>query len=303
MTENIDIADILAELILDQIEESDEANHKKNDKSRQLLRLLKILFSLDDVNDSDLKHFKVPKPSSTKPSEPKTTTKYVPVSLPYQPGPPYLQSNYLPPNSLITRPPRFQPQLPQSLFQTDFSNSIEKPSRFTETSLPPIEKINNENQSKNKNFINNMIKELMSNVDDNSNKYSKQQYYPDQPYKYNTTNKPKKFKRRRRPPVFDAKPTKPNPKPKPEEIDVVIRKPAKIDNSPFSRYPVKIPTNQISQNPNFQLPIDSLANIGNRRPEPERLSGRNSFVDDDIKFLSFDEQLRKMLKELGKVLK
>ena len=82
MTENIDIADILAELILDQIEESDEANHKKNDKSRQLLRLLKILFSLDDVNDSDLKHFKVPKPSSTKPSEPKTTTKYVPVSLP-----------------------------------------------------------------------------------------------------------------------------------------------------------------------------------------------------------------------------
>ena len=280
-TENSGIADILAELIVDQIDGTDEAD-QKNDKGRQLLKLLKILISLDDVKDSDLK---VPKPSTTKPFRPKTTTEYVPISLPNQPGPPYLQSNYLPPNSLITRPPRKQPQLPQSLFQTDFGQgSIEKPKRFTETSV---------NRNQNKGFINEMIKDLMSNVDTTSNEGDTNQYYPDKPYKYKTTRKPNKFIRRRRP-LFNAKVSQPKPK----EVDVVIRKPSKIEKSPFSRYPVKVPTNQISQNPNFQLPIDSLSSLRDIR-RPEKLSGRNSLVDDGVKFLSFDEQLQEMLRELG----
>ena len=73
-------------------------------------------------------------------------------------------------------------------------------------------------------------------------------------------------------------------------------KPAKKkESTAFSRYPIKIP--EIKQNQHFSLPIDSLANF-NSRKKAEDLNGRNSPIDEDD-FVSFSDQLRLMLEEIG----
>ena len=83
--------------------------------------------------------------------------------------------------------------------------------------------------------------------------------------------------------------------------------PVRNKNSPFSRYKVKVPRPE--PNKHFSLPIDTLSlsarsqNVGNsygqsRNSELEQDVNDDQLVDD--RFLSFEDQLSIMLKDLGK---
>merc|ERR1712064_155615 len=84
------------------------------------------------------------------------------------------------------------------------------------------------------------------------------------------------------------------PRPEKQSLNVVTTDEKKPDEySPFSRYPIKIP--KVKKNKHFSLPIDSFAttNIA----DPVKLSPTNS-VSSEEEFVSFDEQLMKMLQHL-----
>ena len=276
-----EIADILADLIVDQI--NGVGDNKPGTKRRGSSKvLLKLLQALTDEEESD-------SVSNKETTSVKTTES--PLNIQNLPGPPYLPTNYLPPNSLVTRPPSLRP--PQSVFQTKFESGNSYPPRFTETSLKRF------NVEKEGPFLNNMIKSLMSDFD-KKNENNKFNINKDSPYQ-------KKYNRRK---AF-------NPRPGGQSVDIVVREqktqerpsppvtssvnnnrrpPSSLsDNGPFSRYPVRIPQN--TRNPHFSLPIDSLAGIVNTRPA-QRISGRTGAGGDNI---SFEEQLRKMMKELGMI--
>ena len=277
-----EIADILADLIVDQINGvgDNKPGAKRRGSSKVLLKLLQALTDEEEESDSV---------SNKETTSVKTTES--PLNIQNLPGPPYLPTNYLPPNSLVTRPPSLRP--PQSVFQTKFESGNSYPPRFTETSLKRF------NVEKEGPFLNNMIKSLMSDFD-KKNENNKFNINKDSPYQ-------KKYNRRK---AF-------NPRPGGQSVDIVVREqktqerpsppvtssvnnnrrpPSSLsDNGPFSRYPVRIPQN--TRNPHFSLPIDSLAGIVNTRPA-QRISGRTGAGGDNI---SFEEQLRKMMKELGMI--
>ena len=237
---------------------------------------------------------------------------------PLPPGPPYLPPNSLPPNSL-TRPPYLfpsvrpsttpplppqpPPTLPprpvdQNIYQTNFKKTFQ--SNFQETGpIKPIIKGLKNSKKKQKNVvsIDSMIKNLVSNEVNSG--------FPDKKISLPTSKRPspyypfpKQFETRF--PVRDIPERKPakkkaissfsrypiNAKKKPSENDV---------NSAFSRYPIKIP--KIKQNQHFSLPIDSLANFNRRKTE--NLNSRNSQIVDEDEFISFSDQLRTMLEDLG----
>ena len=275
-----EIADLLADLILDHID-GDNRRDKMSDKV--LLQLLQTL--TDDISDGEL-------------GERKTTQS----PLNTLPGPPYLPNNFLPPNSLVTRPPSLQP--PQSLFQTEFATASYPP-RFSETSL---KKFNVEEGS----FLNTMIKDLMSELDKKSNKkYSsnrrklkrRRPFSPrpgssgggsqtvDIVVREEKNNRPppaltSSVNNNRRPPTPVTSSVKNNRRPPPPASE--------SDNGPFSRYPVRIPQTQVTRSPHFSLPSDSLSGLTN---SALGISGRTG-ADNN---LSFEEQLIKMMKELGKI--
>ena len=270
-----EIADILAELIVDQINGSGESKGSKRTGSNKVL--LKLLQALTD-SDED-----IDKVSKQKTTTVKTTER--PLNIQNLPGPPYLPTNYLPPNTLVTRPPSIRPPPPQSVFQTKFESGNSYPPRFTETSL---KKFN----------VEDMIKNLMSDLDKNKNN------------KYNSirNDSPDRKKYKRRKPFFNPRPDSPRGG---QSVDIVVRdqKTQRIpsvnnnrrppssspsaDNGPFSRYPVRIPQN--TRNQHFSLPIDSLTDFVNTPPAQQRITGRTGDLDN----ISFEEQLTKMMKELG----
>ena len=303
-----EIADLLADLILDHID-GDNRRDKMSDKV--LLQLLQTL--TDDISDGEL-------------GERKTTQS----PLNTLPGPPYLPNNFLPPNSLVTRPPSLQP--PQSLFQTEFATASYPP-RFSETSL---KKFNVEEGS----FLNTMIKDLMSELDKKSNnKYSsnrrklkrRRPFSPrpgssgggsqtvDIVVREEKNNRPPPaltssvnnnrrpptpvtsiVNNNRRPPTLVTSSVNNNRRPPPPVTSSVNnnRRPpppaSESDNGPFSRYPVRIPQTQVTRSPHFSLPSDSLSGLTN---SALGISGRTG-ADNN---LSFEEQLIKMMKELGKI--
>ena len=277
-----EIADILADLIVDQINRGGESSHdtKRRGSNKVLLKLLQAL--TDEETDPV---------SKTGMTAVKTTE--LPLNIQNLPGPPYLPTNYLPPNSLVTRPPSPSIKPPQSVFQTKFESGNFYPTRFTETSLKKF------NVEKEEPFLTNMIQSLMSELDkkNENNKYSISNFSPDR----------KKYKRRK---PFKPRPDSPGGG---QSVDIVVRdqktqrrpsvnnnrRPSSspsdksADNGPFSRYPVRIPQN--TRNPHFSLPIDSLTGFVNK-PPAQRISGRTGSRDN----ISFEEQLSKMMKELGK---
>ena len=282
-----EVADILAELIVDQINRGGEktsSGTQRRGSNRVLLKLLQAL--TDEERDS----VSMKEKTVVKITEP-------PFNIQNLPGPPYLPTNYLPPNSLVTRPPSLRP--PQSGFQTKFETESSNPPRFTETSL---KKFNVETE---KPFLTNMIKSLMSDFD-KKNENNKYTISTDSPYQEKKYNRRKAFnprpggaqsvdivvreqKTQRRPPVTPS-------------VNNNRRPPSSLssdggDNGPFSRYPVRLPP-QNTRNPHFSLPIDSLAGLVNTRPA-QRISGRTG-LGTDGENISFEEQLSKMMKELGK---
>ena len=263
-----DIATLLADLILDTLEAAPEDS-----------RLLGVLAALAG---------REPQPEVT------TTRRPAAPSLPQVPGPPYLQSSYLPPHSLVTRPPRPRPQQP--LFQTQFSAA--PPTKFTQTYPDPFPRPGKKFNSglttnpitNNKNLnLNKMIEELISDVDV-------------QKANDNVGSDRYKYQKKRR------KPFQPRPQ-KQQSVDVVVRKekpqrrpvPSPVrdprpvrgssDRSPFSRYPVRVPQTSAGPSDHFSLPIDSLANINIR---PQQRTG-------PVGAGSFEDTLTKMLQDLGNI--
>ena len=290
VNENLDIAHIIADLLVEHIEKASENDGKSENK-----RLMELLAALTSLEDED----------GTQP--------------PLPPGPPYLPPNSLPPNSL-TRPPYLfpsvrpsaTPPLPppplqllpprpvdQNIYQTNFNKKTFQ-SNFLETRpIKPIIKGLKNSKKKQKNVvsIDSMIKNLLGNEVNSGfpdKKISRPK--PKRPPQYYPF--PKQFETKF--PVQDIPERKPakkkafssfsrypiNAKKKPSENDV---------NSAFSRYPIKIP--QIKQNQHFSLPIDSLADFNRRKTE--KLNSRNSQIVDEDKFISFSDQLRTMLEDLG----
>lgn len=272
-----EIADILADLIVDQINRGggSSSEAKRGGSNRVLLKLLQVL------TDEEIDTVSKKETTAVKTTE-------LPFNIQNVPGPPYLPTNYLPPNSLVTRPPSIGPS--QSVFQTKFESGNFYPTSFTENSPKKF------NVEKEEPFLTNMIQSLMSELDNKNENNSN--FSPDR----------KKYKRR--------KPFKPRPdfSGGGQSVDIVVRdqntqrrpsvnnnrRPSSspsdniADNGPFSRYPVRIPPN--TRNPHFSLPIDSLTGFVNK--PVQRISGRTGGGDN----ISFEEQLSKMMKELGKVI-
>ena len=196
----------------------------------------------------------------------------------------------------------------QNQFQTNF-NKNNFPSVFQETApiKPFIKGLNNSKKKQKKKVspLDSMIQNLLSN-EVNPGYQSPPPKRPPAFYPY-----PQQFQNRvpvqtlpeRKPAkkkVFSRYPIKPTKK-KESSSSAFSRyptKPAKrkeSEASAFSRYPVKIP--EIKQNQHFSLPIDSLADL--RRQNSEDLNGRNSEITDEEDFVSFSDQLRLMLEDLG----
>ena len=280
-TESLDIADIIADLIVEQIENTSENDGKSKNK-----RFLDLLAALTNL-------------------EAEKSTLPPPLPPPLPPGPPYLPPNSLPPNS-VSRPPYLFPtvsapptppprRVNQNTFQTNFNkNSFQSTFQETRPIKPFIKGLKNSKKKQNIKVasIDSMIKNLLSNEispEYPDKKVSRPRPKRPQPfYPY-----PKQFETRK--PVKNV-PTKPTKKKESTSISRFPVKPAKKKgSSSFSRYPIKIP--EIKQSQHFSLPIDSLADFNRRKPE--NLDGRNSANLEDEEFISFSDQLRLMLEELG----
>ena len=139
-----DLAEILANLILDHFENNNDSQNNK-----KLMKLLNLLDLDDDVRSTTAKPFT----TST------TSTPFA--SLPQLPGPPYFHSNYFPPNSLVAPP--------QSLFQTHFNEDPQQPAyqqhkKFSQTFTKPHHQPS---------LLQDMVKNLMTNVETDSLRTSK----------------------------------------------------------------------------------------------------------------------------------
>lgn len=164
INDNMDLADLIANLIVDQIDVDTESDNER------LLKLLKVLTALDDSD----------KPPSTNP--PKISAK---------PGPPYLPISYLPPNSLINTPP-VSPGNVQSLYQTNFDSDSQsspalKPPKYTET-YP--KKFDFEQSSEN--IFNKMVKDLMTKkrITQKGQVKKRKKYFPTSSTKIQTNGSP-----------------------------------------------------------------------------------------------------------------
>ena len=198
----MDLADLIANLIVDQIEVDNGHNNEK------LLKLLKVLTVFDDSEISP-------------PSNPLKISTPTSLTIPQKPGPPYLPTNYLPPNSLINSPPETNLQ---SLYQTNFDAASPsypsfKPPKYTET-YPKA--FNYDNDS----LLNKMVKDLMS--------------------------KRRKNKRKKYFPIASTK--------SPTRIPSQTLPSNKKKDSQFNRYKVNVPK-QLTKSDQFSLPIDSLSRI------------------------------------------
>ena len=291
-TSKVAIADIIADLIVEHIENTAGSDGKTKDK--RFLDLLSALTSLEAGKDSP----------------------------PLPPGPPYLPPNRLPANS-VTRPPSYlfqtvspppPPPPPKRIHQNDFQTNFNK-NNFQETGpiKPFIKGLNNSKRKKKKKVssLDSMLQNLLSNE---VNSGYLESLPPSPPPKRAPAFYPYPQQFQNRVPVQtlpDRKPAKSQgsssrypakPVNKKESSSSTFSrypiKPVKkkeSSSSAFSRYPIKIP--QIKQNQHFSLPIDSLADL--RRQTSEDLNGRNSQFSDEDDFVSFSDQLRLMLEDLG----
>ena len=284
------IADIIADLLVEHIENTADSEGKTKDK--RFLDLLSALSSLEGDNDSP----------------------------PLPPGPPYLPPHRLPANS-VTRPPSYlfhtvsppPPPPPKRIHQNNFQTNFNK-NNFQETGLikPFIKGLNNskKKQKKKVSSLDSMLQNLLSNevnpgyldtLPQSPPPKRAPAFYP-YPQQFQNTRVPVQTLPERKPAKKSSSryPIKQVNKKESSSSDFsrYPLKPAKkkeSSSSAFSRYPIKIP--QIKQNQHFSLPIDSLADL--RRQNSEDLNGRNSLISDEEDFVSFSDQLRLMLEDLG----